>query len=98
MTSNESHELNYDANWFALERNTNAIRSISILLLSLVASSVISGSLYFLSLVLMVDYNTRGLGVFLLILAAAIGLVLLVGSIFMSAKELKLSRDYREVQ
>ena len=98
MTSNENHELNYDANWFALERNTNAIRSISILLLSLVASSVISGSLYFLSLVLMVDYNTRGLGVFLLILAAAIGLVLLVGSIFMSAKELKLSRDYREVQ
>ncbi len=98
MTSNENQELNYDANWFALERNTNAIRSISILLLGLVASSVISGGLYFLSLMLVVDYNTRAFGVFLLFLAAAFGLVLLVGSIFLSAKELKLSRDYREVE
>ena len=98
MTTNEKHELNYDANWFALERNTNAIRSISILLIGLVVSSVLSALLYALAVALMANYSTQGLGVFVLILAVSTGLVVLAGSIFACAKELKLSRDYREVQ
>ncbi|MFY7819874.1 MAG: hypothetical protein ACOVP3_03405 [Rhodoluna sp.] len=98
MTSNETNELNYDANWFALERNTNAVRSISVLLLGLVISSVVSGLFYALALALMANYSTQGLGLFVLFLAAVFALVLLALSVFVSVKELRLSRDYREVQ
>ena len=98
MSQDQDDNIDFDANWFAIERNTNATRAVVILLVSFAGSTLASTVFFMLGFLAAFNANTANLTSVLYVMGGVTWFTWISIAIVRALLELQKSRDYREVQ
>jgi hypothetical protein len=98
MTQDQDDDVDFDANWFAIERNTNATRAVVILLLSFAGSTLVSTVFFMLGFLAAFNADTADLTSVFYVIGGVTWVAWISVAIFRALLELQKSRDYREIQ
>jgi hypothetical protein len=98
VPQDQDDDVVFDANWFAIERNTNATRAVVILLLSFAGSTLVSAVFFMVGFLAALNADTANLTSVLYVTGGVTWFAWISIAIFRALLELQKSRDYREVQ
>ena len=98
MSQDQDDDVVFDANWFAIERNTNATRAVVILLLSFAGSTLVSAVFFMRGFLAALNVDTANSASVLYVIGGVTWFAWISVAIVRALFELQKSRDYREVQ
>jgi hypothetical protein len=98
MSDKEDSEVEFDSNWFALERNTNATRTVAVLLLGSLRATLATVFVGFIGLLVTLNQGALAVSLFFYAASILVWLIMMIFTYIEATNEFTASRDYREVQ